>query len=116
MWLPQEMYAPMHSMVGWLGLDLGRSVTALPTDVASTNGLISIVAIVTFTALYSTTGGLRSVIATDVLQFIVAMTATLVFAVPGRRRGGWARDNTRPPRRPLWSRTRYAVPSLVANC
>ena len=81
MWLPQEMYAPMHSMVGWLGLDLGRSVTALPTDVASTNGLISIVAIVTFTALYSTTGGLRSVIATDVLQFIVAMTATLVFAV-----------------------------------
>ena len=48
---------------------------------ATTNNLISIILILAFTALYSTTGGLRSVIATDTVQFGVAMLGTLVYAV-----------------------------------
>ena len=32
------------------------------------------------TVFYSTTGGLRSVVATDILQFAVAMLATAVYA------------------------------------
>jgi len=32
-------------------------------------------------ALYSTTGGLRSVIATDIVQFSIAMIATLIYAI-----------------------------------
>lgn len=48
---------------------------------ATTNVLLSILLIVSFTTLYSTTGGLRSVIATDVVQFIFAMIATIAYAI-----------------------------------
>jgi len=37
--------------------------------------------IIAFVTLYSTTGGLRSVIQTDVVQFAIAMVATLLFAI-----------------------------------
>ncbi|GAB4182993.1 MAG: Na+:solute symporter [Wenzhouxiangellaceae bacterium] len=44
------------------------------------NNLISILSLLLFTAFYATTGGLRSVIATDVLQFILAMVGTVAYA------------------------------------
>ncbi|MFQ6115399.1 MAG: sodium transporter, partial [bacterium] len=56
------------------------SVAGLDADYVSTNNLISILSILSFTALYSTTGGLRSVVATDVMQFSLAMIGTLVYA------------------------------------
>lgn len=49
--------------------------------IATTNNIISIVVILAFTLLYSTTGGLRSVVATDVVQFSIAMVATLIYAI-----------------------------------
>lgn len=80
-WLPARTY---EIIVGWVrvvGIPLASGATGLDTWVATTNNIISILAILAFVALYSTTGGLRSVIATDIVQFSVAMFATLVYAV-----------------------------------
>lgn len=79
-WLPGGVYEPITGFVAAIGLELGSSVTGLSTAVATTNNAISILLIMLFTALYSTTGGLRSVIATDVMQFALAMIGTLVYA------------------------------------
>jgi Na+/proline symporter len=53
----------------------------LDVDVASTNNAISIIVLMSFTLFYSATGGLRSVVATDVVQFSVAILGTLAYAV-----------------------------------
>ena len=79
-WLPAAVYGPLHGVVESLGLSLGGSATGLDPSVATTNNLISIVVILAFTALYSTTGGLRSVVSTDVMQFTLAMLGSLVYA------------------------------------
>lgn len=81
-WLPTAVYDPVVAMVTWMGLDLGGSATGLfPPEVATANNLISILAILIFTAGYSTTGGLRAVVNTDVVQFILAMVGTGIYAV-----------------------------------
>ncbi len=80
-WLPARLYGAIQGAVLALGVPLASGVTGLATDVATTNNLISILLILAFTALYSTTGGLRSVIATDTVQFSVAMLGTLIYAV-----------------------------------
>lgn len=79
-WLPDGLYDPVAGAVGALGLTLGASVTGLAPAVAATNGLISILLIVVFVLLYSATGGLRGVVATDVMQFAFAMVGTVAYA------------------------------------
>ncbi|MDJ0956333.1 MAG: Na+:solute symporter [Arenicellales bacterium] len=79
-WLPENLYTSLTAVVRLSGLFLAESVTGLPSDVATTNALISILMILIFVALYSTTGGLRSVITTDIVQFGIAMLATIVYA------------------------------------
>ncbi|MCH7573808.1 MAG: Na+:solute symporter [Candidatus Marinimicrobia bacterium] len=89
-WLPAGLYQTIYGWVGALGIELSSGVSGLETQIASTNNAISIAAILTFTTLYSTTGGLRSVVATDVVQFSIAMVATLIYAVIAvRAAGGW---------------------------
>ncbi len=80
-WLPNVLYQPFFSLTQALGLSLGESVTGLDMATNTTNNLISILLILGFTALYSTTGGLRSVVATDVMQFSLAMVGTLVYGI-----------------------------------
>lgn len=80
-WLPPGVYEPISSFVAWTGLHLGESATGLPELILTTNNLISILTIMAFTALYSMTGGLRSVVATDVMQFSLAMIGTAAYAV-----------------------------------
>jgi len=80
-WLPAWIYQPVVNMIQATGLDLSSGTSALEPAVATANVLLSILVIVSFTTLYSTTGGLRSVIATDVVQFIFAMIATVAYAV-----------------------------------
>ncbi|MFH1800912.1 MAG: sodium:solute symporter family protein [Candidatus Omnitrophota bacterium] len=63
----------------------GLAFTVLPAGdpffwVCSADNIISIAVIVGFTALYSMTGGLRSVVATDVVQFLITMIATVFYA------------------------------------
>ena len=79
-WLPEGLYASLSATIGLSGVFLTESVTGLPSEVANTNALISISMILIFVAMYSTTGGLRGVIATDIVQFAIAMIATLVYA------------------------------------
>ena len=78
-WLASGMYEPVVTFVQVTGLQLGESVTGLAPAMATANNLISIVLIMVFTALYSTTGGLRSVVATDVMQFGLAMIGTFIY-------------------------------------
>jgi len=80
-WLPAGFYDTLLRGVEWVGLSLGESASGLDPAVATTNNLISIVIILSFTALYSMTGGLRSVVATDVMQFSLAMVGTVIYAV-----------------------------------
>jgi len=80
-WLPEGVYHIFWGVSKGLGLQLGESVTGLGPYVTTTNNLISILMIISFTALYSMTGGLRSVIATDVMQFSLAMIGTLIYAI-----------------------------------
>jgi solute:Na+ symporter, SSS family len=79
-WLPAGAFDPVVHMVSALGLRLGGSVTGLPDEVATASALISILLMLGFTALYSTTGGLRSVIATDVVQFAIMLGGTAIYA------------------------------------
>ncbi len=79
-WLPGGMYNPLLRLVRWTGLSLSSAQFQIDPTIATTNNVISIVAILLFTVLYSTTGGLRSVVRTDVVQFSLAMVGTLVYA------------------------------------
>jgi len=84
-WLPDGIYAPCRSLVEAIGVPLTivpGDPSSWPADVwiRSTDNLISILAIVTVTTFYSTTGGLRSVVATDVVQFAIMLVASVVFA------------------------------------
>ncbi|MCA9421838.1 MAG: hypothetical protein KC592_12520, partial [Nitrospira sp.] len=68
-------------MVKWGGVPF--TVGGLEADnvwVRSANNLLSIGAIVSVTVLYSTTGGLRSVVATDLVQFGIGIVASGAFA------------------------------------
>jgi len=80
-WLPDSLYQPIFQVAQSIGVPLASGATGLDTYIATTNNIISIIAIIAFTALYSTTGGLRSVIATDSIQFIIAMVGTFIYAI-----------------------------------
>jgi len=79
LWLPAGVFDPLHRLVDLTGFSLASGATGLPEVVATTNNILSILAILGFTALYSMTGGLRSVITTDVGQFALAMAGTLAY-------------------------------------
>lgn len=100
-WLPSGFYDGVVSLVRGVGFAVATGARACAEAapfcsadatciggkciadaewVNTTNNLLSILAIVTVTTLYSTTGGLRSVVRTDFLQFILAMVATFVLA------------------------------------
>jgi Na+/proline symporter len=80
-WLPNSLYHSIRQIIEWLGVsffsadaDVGTSVTR------STNNILSIGMILLVTLCYSTTGGLRSVVNTDIVQFVLAMIASAAFA------------------------------------
>jgi SSS family solute:Na+ symporter len=79
-WLPEGFYSILKMPIESFDLALVKSTTGLDDVTATTNNLFSIFMIVGFTTLYSTTGGLRSVVATDMVQFIFAMLGTIVYA------------------------------------
>jgi solute:Na+ symporter, SSS family len=80
-WLPAEVYAGLRDRVGALGLELSSGLTGLDPATATTNSLLGILATVAFVALYSTTGGLRSVVRTDIVQLALMLAGTLAYAV-----------------------------------
>ncbi|MFQ5627645.1 MAG: sodium:solute symporter family protein [bacterium] len=80
-WLPEGLFNGLLSITQGLGISLASSTGGIEAAIITTNNLISILVILSFTALYSTTGGLRSVVATDVMQFSLAMVGTLIYAI-----------------------------------
>ena len=79
-WLPAGVYDPLYRLVGELGLSLGAAASAGDPVAATTGGLLSILLVVGFVLLYSAAGGLRGVMATDVVQFGCAMAGTVAYA------------------------------------
>jgi Na+/proline symporter len=80
-WLPSVFFDVWVHIVQWAGVPF--AVGGLETDtiwIRSTNNLFSIGAIVLVTMLYSTTGGLRSVVTTDLVQFAIGIVARVGFA------------------------------------
>nr|NQU92663.1 Na+:solute symporter [Bacteroidota bacterium] len=80
-WLPVGFYDTLYFWVQGLGVEISSGFLDQDVWISTTNNFISIFVIISFTTLYSTTGGLRSVIATDVVQFFIAMVATLIYAI-----------------------------------
>lgn len=94
-WLPELVHGSFVRLGMFLGLELG-GVTGLAPEIATANNMISILVILSFTALYSTTGGLRAVISTDIVQFLFAMVGSAVYAAyVVTRVGGWSALGTR---------------------
>ncbi len=79
-WLPAVVYEPWLAFVSWVGVPLAVEPEGARIWVDTANNLLSIGAIVLVTLFYSTTGGLRSVVTTDVLQLALALGGTAVYA------------------------------------
>lgn len=79
-WLGESAMAPLASLVEWVGTPITADRTGDGVWLRSASNLFSILVIVSFTTLYSATGGLRSVINTDVVQVILALIATAIYA------------------------------------
>ena len=77
-WLPAGVLQPVIGLVEVIGMPL---TTGLDPDVwvRTANNLISLVMVLAVTALYSATGGLRSVAATDIVQIAIMFVGTLSF-------------------------------------
>lgn len=79
-WLPAVIYDPLLRAVEWSGLEITAGVLGPSVAVPTANNLLSIVLMLLFVALYSTTGGLRAVIRTDVMQLTLMLVGTAVYA------------------------------------
>ena len=88
-WLPTDFFRHVVSFVEWTGVSLTTVTDPQLWAERSANNLLSLAAVVAVATLYSTTGGLRAVVNTDLVQFSVAMVAILLYAIPsfGRPEG-----------------------------
>lgn len=82
-WLPPWLFDNFVELVRW-AMSRPLAISTDPGDpdiwIKSASNLISVFAIVLVTTLYSTTGGLRSVANTDVVQISIMLGATFLFA------------------------------------
>ncbi|MBA3456092.1 MAG: sodium transporter, partial [Deltaproteobacteria bacterium] len=84
-WFPDALHGVFVSLAEWIGTPItivGDDPATWPADVwvRSANNLISITAILVVTTFYSTTGGLRAVVDTDVVQLALMTIGTFAFA------------------------------------
>lgn len=88
-WLPAEVHGAVVDLVHLLDLNLTASVDN--AAVLSADNLISLFAVLAVTMFYSTAGGLRAVVRTDVVQLALAMGGTAAYAwIAVDRAGGLA--------------------------
>jgi Na+/proline symporter len=80
-WLPVELFAHVEALVSWVGVPLAVDPTASDVWRQTASNVISIVAIFAFTVGYSSVGGLRSVVMTDMGQLAVLGVGTALYAV-----------------------------------
>jgi Na+/proline symporter len=80
-WLPADVFEPVRALVTWVGVPFARpSVDGADLWIRSTDNVISLFALVGVTALYSTTGGLRSVVQTDIAQLALMLGGMTIYA------------------------------------
>lgn len=79
-WLGAGALSPFTALAEWVGTPITADITSPDVWLRSGANLFSILVIVAFTTLYSATGGLRSVINTDVVQLVLALVATATYA------------------------------------
>jgi Na+/proline symporter len=80
-WLPVGVFEPVRRGVEAVGVPFARERGALgDLWTRSTNNVLSILAIVGVTFFYSATGGLRSVVRTDLVQFALMLAGTALYA------------------------------------
>ncbi|MBI4194700.1 MAG: sodium transporter [Betaproteobacteria bacterium] len=80
-WLPAGLFDALRRFVEWAELPL----TATPADdparwTRATSNFVSLLFITLITLFYSTLGGLRSVVKTDMVQFGIMMIASVAYA------------------------------------
>lgn len=84
LWLPESIFGAVETMVRFVGVPfatLHDGPAALDIWIRSTDNLISLFLLVGLTAAYSTVGGLRAVVRTDLLQLALMLGATLAFTL-----------------------------------
>ena len=90
-WLPAGLFDPLVALVEWVGVPLTLDAGG-PDDPAvwrhTASNLLSLVLILAVATFYSTTGGLRSVVATDVVQLAIMLAGTAAFAALAVREVG----------------------------
>jgi len=79
-WLPAGLFEPVVAWVRAVGVPLAADPGAPDVWPRTASNLISVVLIYGFTVLYSATGGLRSVVRTDLGQLAVLGVATAAYA------------------------------------
>lgn len=79
-WLPAWLFDPMVRAVEWVGVALVASPGEAAVWERSASNLLSLLSIYAFTVLYSATGGLRSVVRTDLGQLALLLTGTALYA------------------------------------
>jgi Na+/proline symporter len=80
-WLPTSVFDEVVRFVEWSGISLSAASDPAQWAEGSANNVLSLILVVSVTTFYSTTGGLRAVVDTDVVQFAIAMLATFIYAV-----------------------------------
>ncbi|MDD9940047.1 MAG: hypothetical protein OXU20_03195 [Myxococcales bacterium] len=78
-WLPASLFEPVLAAVKAVGVPLG-SGTGSTLWRHTADNVLSLGAILLITTFYSTTGGLRSVVRTDLLQLALSLGGTAVYA------------------------------------
>ncbi|MBA3397664.1 MAG: Na+:solute symporter [Deltaproteobacteria bacterium] len=83
-WFPDVIHGAFVSFAEWMGTPItlvGDDPATWPADVwiRSANNILSILSILLVTTFYSTTGGLRSVVDTDVVQLGIMLVGTFLF-------------------------------------
>lgn len=80
LWLPPSVFRPVVELVAAVGVPLAIDPSAADVWVHTASNFLSVVLIFLFTMTYSATGGLRSVVATDVVQLATALVGTAAYA------------------------------------
>jgi Na+/proline symporter len=78
-WIPAQAYELLEAGVRTVGFRLA-GMTGPDVWIATTDSLLTIVLILAFVGLYSTTGGLRGVVTTDVGQLLLMLVASAIYA------------------------------------
>ena len=80
-WLPPTLFEPVVELATWIGVPLTAGRPGDPAIwTATASNLISLLALLAVVTAYSASGGLRSVVATDIVQIAVMLAGTAAFA------------------------------------